>query len=238
MTLKPHKEVVVVAGVGEGTGAAIVRKFAAEGCSVAMLARSEAFLHRLADESTGLPGPLMSLPCDIADPARVQEVFGHVRKAMGLTTLLVNHASGGSWNGLMDTNLANMEHAWRVSVLGAFNCCKAAVPQMLEAGRGTIIFTGATSSIRGRAGALDFTTAKFGVRGLAWSLAAEFTARGIHVAHAIVDGVIETPHSGHDGGPTLTPEAIADAYWAISRQDPRAWTWEFDLRPRGEAFFE
>src|SRR5690606_12615982 len=98
------------------------------------------------------------------------------------------------------------------------------------------IFTGATSSIRGRSGAIAFSSAKFAVRGLAWAMAAELGPRGIHVAHVIIDGVIDTPHSS-DPLP-LSPKDIAEAYWNLAQQAKSAWTFELDLRPAGEAFFQ
>jgi len=114
---------------------------------------------------------------------------------------------------------------------------------MLKLATGTIIFTGATSSVRGRGGAVAFSSAKFAVRGLAQSLAVELWPKGIHVAHVIIDGVIDTPnvrktYKPSADEPLLKPEAIADAYWNLIQQECSAWTLEIDLRPHKEAFFE
>jgi NAD(P)-dependent dehydrogenase (short-subunit alcohol dehydrogenase family) len=113
----------------------------------------------------------------------------------------------------------------------------------LGSGTGAIIFTGATSSVRGRGGAVAFSSAKFAVRGMAQSLAVELWPKGIHVAHVIVDGVIDTPevrkrYKPDAKEPLLKPEAIAEAYWNLSQQDRSAWTLEIDLRPNNEAFYE
>ena len=114
---------------------------------------------------------------------------------------------------------------------------------MLECRAGAIIFTGATSSVRGRGGAVAFSSAKFAVRGLAQSLAVELWPKGIHVVHVIIDGVIDTPnvrkrHKASTKEPLLTPEAIAEAYWNLVQQDRSGWSLEIDLRPNKEAFFE
>jgi NAD(P)-dependent dehydrogenase (short-subunit alcohol dehydrogenase family) len=114
---------------------------------------------------------------------------------------------------------------------------------MLKARTGAIIFTGATSSVRGRGGAVAFSSAKFAVRGLAQSLAVELWPKGIHVAHVIIDGVIDKPggrktQKPSDKVPLLEPEAIADSYWQLIEQDRSAWSLEIDLRPHNEAFFE
>jgi NAD(P)-dependent dehydrogenase (short-subunit alcohol dehydrogenase family) len=114
---------------------------------------------------------------------------------------------------------------------------------MMKRRSGAIIFTGATSSVRGRGGAVAFSSAKFAVRGLAQSLAVELWPKGIHVSHAVIDGVIETPRARKTDKPSdkntlLQHEAIADSYWHLIMQDRSAWSLELDLRPHTEAFFE
>jgi len=143
----------------------------------------------------------------------------------------------------MKTTPDQFERSWRVAVLGAFLCAREAMPDMLKRHRGAIIFTGATSSVRGRGGAVAFSSAKFAVRGLAQSLAVELWPKGIHVAHVIIEGVIDTPkvrktYKPSAKEPLLKPEAIADAYWNLIHQDRSAWSLEIDLRPYNEAFFE
>ena len=148
-----------------------------------------------------------------------------------------------AWKGLLDLSVEEFEQAWRVSCYGAFLCSREALSDMLESGSGAILFTGATSSIRGRDGALAFSSAKFAMRGLAESMAREYWSKGIHVAHIVVDGVIDTSsvrehfNPGPDE-PLLNPDAMADTYWTLIRQDKSAWTLKIDLRPYGEAFFE
>jgi NAD(P)-dependent dehydrogenase (short-subunit alcohol dehydrogenase family) len=240
MTSKPHKRVAIVAGVGPGLGAALVRKLAKEGCRVGMFARSPEFIAKLAAE-LGPEG--LAVPTDISDPKQVAAGFSKVRQRLGPVEILIAHASGSVGEGLMKTTPDQFERSWRVAVLGAFLCAREAVPDMLKRGAGAIIFTGATSSVRGRGGAVAFSSAKFAVRGLAQSLAVELWPKGIHVAHVIIDGVIDTSnvlrtYKPSANEPLLKPEAIAASYWNLILQQRSAWSLEIDLRPDKEAFFE
>ena len=233
----------VIAGVGPGLGASLVKKFAREGCRVGMLARSSDYVSLAADEAQKEGLEVLAVPADITDPGQVAEAFQTVRASFGPVDILVNHASMAVWKGLLDLSPEEFERAWRVSCLGAFLCSREVVPDMLETGGGTVLFTGATSSVRGRGGALAFSSAKFAMRGLAEAMAREYWPKGIHVAHVVVDGVIDTPavrenYKPAPGEPLLNPDAMADAYWALVQQDKTAWSLEIDLRPHGEAFFE
>ncbi len=215
MTYRKHKCVAIVAGVGPGLGAALVRKLAKEGCCVGMFARSPDFMNQLAAE---LGPQALAVPTDVSDAKQVAAGFRKVRQHLGPVEILIAHASGSVGEGLMKTD-------------------------MLKCGAGAIIFTGATSSVRGRGGAVAFSSAKFAVRGLAQSLAVELWPKGIHVAHVIIDGVIDTTnvrkkYTPSAKEPLLKPEAIADAYWNLIQQDRSAWSLEIDLRPNKEAFFE
>jgi NAD(P)-dependent dehydrogenase (short-subunit alcohol dehydrogenase family) len=241
----------VVSGVGPGLGESIARKFADEGCSVALFARSGEYVADLADD---LPTDAVGVETDVSDPEEVTAGFERVREELGPVDVLVNHASGGSWKGLRDLSADEFEQAWRVSGYGAFCCAKEAVADMLErdgdsedgteggdeAG-GTIILTGATSAVRGRDGALGFSSAKFAARGMAESMARELGPEGIHVAHVVIDGQILTP-SARENEPDrneetfLDPDEIAENYWHLVEQDRSAWTLELDLRPHVEDF--
>jgi NAD(P)-dependent dehydrogenase (short-subunit alcohol dehydrogenase family) len=235
-----RKCVAIVAGVGPGLGAALVRKLVQEGCEVGMFARSPGFIGKLADEL----GPnALAVPTDVSDAKEVAAGFRKVRQQIGPVDILIAHASGSVGEGLTKTTPDQFEQSWRIAVLGAFLCAREAVPDMLKRRAGAIIFTGATSSVRGRGGAVAFSSAKFAVRGLAQSLAVELWPRGIHVAHVIIDGVIDTPkvreaYKLSDKEPLLKPEAIADSYWNLIQQERSAWSLEIDLRPNKEAFFE
>jgi NAD(P)-dependent dehydrogenase (short-subunit alcohol dehydrogenase family) len=237
---KRSERVAIVAGVGPGLGAALVRKLTREGCCIGMFARSPKFIGELAAK---LGEDALAVPTDVSDAKQVAAGFRKVRQRLGPIEILIAHASGPVGEGLIKTTPDQFEQSWRIAVLGGFLCAREAVRDMLKRGTGTIIFTGATSSVRGRGGAVAFSSAKFAVRGLAQSLAVELWPRGIHVAHVIIDGVIGTPkvrraYKPSTKEPLLKPEAIADSYWDLIQQDRSAWSLEIDLRPHTEAFFE
>lgn len=231
----------VVAGVGPGLGAALVRKFVAEGCRVGMLARSRDYLEELQDE-LGEDNAL-AVPADITRDAAVASAFAQVRDRFGPVDILVNHASLSNWKGLMEITPAEFERAWRVTVLGALHCSRVAATDMLTDERGgTILFSGATSSIRGRQGAIDFSSAKFGLRGLADSMARELWPLGVHVAHVLIDGIIDTERvqeqmNPEPDEPMLKPDDIARVYWSLVEQQRSAWSFELEVRPHGEEFY-
>ena len=245
-------QTVVVAGVGPGLGASLVRKFAAEGCSVGMFARSANYLDELEADLGDEAGEVLSVPTDVTDPDAVGAGFEAVREAFGPVDTLINHASGGAWSGLRDISPEGFEDAWRVSAYGALLCSQEALKDMLgdgagggetnevndaSDGRGTILFTGATSALRGREGAVGFSAAKFAVRGMAESMARELSPQGIHVAHVVIDGGILPPNRDVESPEDyLDPDAIADSYWHLTQQDPSAWTLELDVRPHVEEF--
>jgi len=240
MTDKRHERVAIVAGVGPGLGAALVRKLVGEGCRVGMFARSPEFIGKLAAE---LGSHALAVLTDVSDAKQVSVGFDKARRQFGPVEILIAHASGSLGEGLMKTTPDQFEGSWRIGVLGAFLCAREAAPDMIKRGKGTIIFTGATSSVRGRGGAVAFSAAKFAVRGLAQSLAVELWPKGVHVAHVVIDGIIDTPkvrktYKLSANEPLLKPDAIADSYWDLIQQDRSAWSLEIDLRPNKEAFFE
>jgi NAD(P)-dependent dehydrogenase (short-subunit alcohol dehydrogenase family) len=229
-------ETVVVAGVGPGLGASVAKAFAAEGCRVALLARTESYVESLAADLPS-PGDGLAVQADLTDPAAVRDAFEAVREAFGPVDVLVNNASGGAWKGLTDLSVEELDHALGVGVRGGFVCAQEAVEDMLANDGGTVVFTGATSAVRGRGGALAFSAAKFGVRGMAESMARELGPEGIHVAHVVVDGGIRPPDRDvDDPAASLDPDEIATNYVHLAEQERSAWTLELDLRPHVEEF--
>jgi len=228
----------VIAGVGPGLGESLARKFASEGCDVGLLARSAEFVDDLADDLPD-PGDGIGVGADVSDPDQVEAAFDAVRDALGPVDVLVFNASAAAWRGLMDAPLDEFERAFAVNGRGAFLCSREAVGDMLEGDGGTVIFTGATTAVRGRGGAIGFSAAKFAARGMAEDMARELGPEGIHVAHVVIDGQILPP-----GGPApdrgeetyLGPDEIAAEYWHLVEQDRSAWTLELDLRPHVEEF--
>jgi len=216
----------VIAGVGPGLGASLARRFAAEGCRVGLFARSREYIESLADD---LPdaGEGLAVPTDLTDVEQIREGFAAVREAFGPVDVLVNHASAASWTGLTDTTVEEFERAWAVGGRGAFVCSQEAVGDMLETGGGTVIFTGATSAVRSLGGAIGFTAAKFAARGMAMDMAQEFGPEGIHVAHVVIDGQIDTPgvreqFPDRAEDSFLDPDAMARTYWHLVEQDDRS----------------
>ncbi|WP_340102106.1 SDR family NAD(P)-dependent oxidoreductase [Salinibaculum salinum] len=213
----------VVAGVGPGLGESLARKFATEGCQVALFARSEDYIEELADDLPE-PGEGLAVQTDLTDVDQIHEAFAEVRDVFGSVDVLVNHASAASWSGLLNTDVEEFERAWAVNGRGAFVCSQEAVDDMRETGSGTVIFTGATSSVRSLGGTIGFTAAKFAARGMAMDMAQEFGPEGVHVAHVVIDGQIDGPNA-REMAPDradetfLDPEELAETYWHLVEQD-------------------
>ena len=216
-------QTAVIAGVGSGLGASIARTFAEHSCNVALFARSEDYIEELAADLPE-PGDGLAVQTDLSDVEAINAGFETVREEYGAIDILVNHASAAAWKGLTDITVEEFEKAWAVTGRGAFVCSREAVDDMLDSGGGTIIFTGATSAVRSLGGTIGFTAAKFAARGMAMDIAQEFGAEGIHVAHVVLDGQIDTPNlRTRDPDPDveslLDPDSIADTYWHLVEQD-------------------
>jgi NAD(P)-dependent dehydrogenase (short-subunit alcohol dehydrogenase family) len=236
-------DVSVIAGVGPGLGASLARKFAKEGCRLAVLARSSDFLESLSEEIRRRGTEILAIPTDIAEADQVAAAFERIRDQLGPVDVLINNASASGPFGqpFVELTPESFARGWQVGVLGSFLCSQAVVPDMLIKNAGCLLFTGATSSVRG--GAITFSSAKFGMRGLAQALARELWPKGIHVAHIIIDGVIRENESepgteDQNAEPLMNPAAIAEVYWGLVRQDRSTWSMELDLRPHREKFFE
>ena len=220
----------MVVGAGPGLGDALVRRFAAAGMSVAAVSR-----RGVAPQPDGNGDRIRGYAADATLPGQVAATFARIAAELGPPDLVVFNI--GTWDraGILDISTELFERAWRTGCFAGFLVGQAAAAAMLPRGSGTIIFTGATGSIRGSAGFAAFAVPKFGLRALAQSMARELGPKGVHVAHVIVDGMIENSGDG-DPKKSLTPAAIAEAYDALHRQPPSAWTHELDLRPAGETF--
>ena len=236
------KKTAVISGVGPGLGASLVRRFASEGCQVGLLARSPDYIETLAAELQASGTKAIALPTDITNAQIVESSFSRIREELGTVDILINHAGNAAWGEFSELTAEDFYRSWQVCAFGSFLCAQSVVPDMVEKGSGAILFTGATSAIRGRPGAIAFSSAKFAVRGLAWALARELGPKGIHVAHIIIDGVIDTPNVREryplsEDEPLLLPDDIAEAYWGLIQQPRSAWSFELDLRPHNEEFF-
>ncbi len=229
------QKVAFIVGVGPGLGAALARRFAIEGFAVALVARSAAFITELAQELDSLGQKALALTADASAPEQMMAAIARAQRELGSIEVLIHNASSSAGDGLAGTSVEQFEQTWRIATLGAFVCARGIAPAMISAGSGAMLFTGATSSVRG-GGWLAFSSAKFALRGLVQSLARELWPQGIHVAHVVVDGLIGDGRE--DGEPSLDPARMADAYLQLALQDHSAWTLELDLRPHRERFFE
>jgi NAD(P)-dependent dehydrogenase (short-subunit alcohol dehydrogenase family) len=234
----------IVFGVGAsaGLGGALCRRFARAGLSVLALGRTPDKLKPVIDEITRAGGRAAAVQCDVTVERDVLAAFDAAGAA---PKVVVYNAGNAMIRPLLEMDAAFFEEAWRVGCLGGFLVGRESARRMVPAGRGTLIFTGATASLRARPPFTAFAAAKAGLRALAQGLAREFDPQGLHVAHVIVDGMIEgdqllsrfpaaKERAGEDG--MLQPDAIADAYFMLHAQPRSAWTFEIDLRPYRESF--
>lgn len=235
------EKVAAVLGVGPGLGAAISRRFAREGFAVALLARSEGSTVPVREEIERSGGEALAVETDATDAASVARAFERVRDSLGDPEVFVYNAGAFQMGGIMDLSPEDFDTCLKANCAGAFYASQQVLPAMVEQGRGSVILTGATASLRGSANFSALATGKFALRALAQSMAREFGPQGIHVAHTIIDGQIDTPRvrdmsPDRDENTMLSPDAIAEAYWQLHRQNSTAWTLELDLRPAVESF--
>lgn len=223
----------LIVGAGDGLSASLARLFVREGIRVALAARNVDKLAALA-QATGA----VTVACDAGKPDQVAALFDTVDRALGASPdIVVYNASMRMRGPLVDLDPDGVAHCLEVSAFGGFLVAQQAVRRMLPQGRGAILLTGASASVKGYKLSAPFAMGKFALRGLAQSMARELAPQGIHIAHFVIDGAIhhaERPEPSP--GAHLDPDAIARTYLAILRQDRSAWTWEVELRPWVESF--
>lgn len=232
-------QIAVVAGVGPGLGVALVRRFAAEGLTVIAAARNASRLNALKEVRSA--GRMHLHDCDVTRPEEVDALFGRAGALGGQLAIAVFNAGTYEPGRVVDIDAADFERCWRVGCFAGFLVGQAAARVMLAQGKGTIVFTGATASLRGGAGFANLASPKFALRALAQSMARELGPQGVHVTHVVIDGQIRSERYEHllsERGPDslLEPDVIADAYWQLHCQHRSAWTHELDLRPWAERF--
>ncbi len=229
---KPLHETALIVGAGEGLSAALARLFTKSEMRVALAARKTDKLTALCAE-TGA----RAYACDASKRGDVDSLFGAVARNLAAPDIVVFNASYRTRGPLIELDPVEVEKSLMISCYGGFLVGQAAARQMLSRGSGSILFTGASASVKGYVNSAPFAMGKFGLRGLAQSMARELAPKNIHVAHFVIDGGIE--HQGGDArGPDrmLKPAAIAQTYLDIHRQHRSAWTWEIELRPWVENF--
>jgi NAD(P)-dependent dehydrogenase (short-subunit alcohol dehydrogenase family) len=230
-----------VLGVGPGLGAAVARRFAREGFAVALMARREESVAGVREEIESAGGTALAVSADATDLASVAVAFDRLRAELGDPEVFVYNAGAFQMGGILEISPEKFDECFKANCAGAFYAAQQVLPAMVEAGRGTVLLTGATAALRGGARFSALAVGKFGLRALAQSMAREFGPQGIHVAHAVIDGQIDTPRvremsPGREDHTMLSPDAIAETYWQIHSQDRTAWTLELDLRPAVESF--
>ena len=244
----PGSGIVVGVGASAGLGGALCRRFASEGLHVVAAGRTPAKLDALAAEIRARGGALTGVVADTTQAADVARVFDaakqHSARASGAPEIAVYNAGNNRMRPLLEMDDAFFEETWRVACFGGFLVGREAARRMLPGG-GTLVFTGATASLRARPPFTAFASAKAALRALAQGMAREFGPQELHVAHVVIDGGIDGDQlnsripqlkqaRGEDG--MLAPDAIADAFWALHAQHRSAWTLELDLRPYKETF--
>ena len=231
------KRVCVVAGIGPGNGAAFARRFGAEGYAVALLARSSTFSVKVAST---LPEARV-YECDVTDAASVARTFDAVRRELGEVEVLVYNAGSGVWGSVEEASVADFEASWRVNTLGGFLAAKQVIPAMKRAGRGSIVFVGATASRKAGPRSAAFSSAKGAQRSLAESMARALWPAGIHVSLIVVDGVVDLPRT-RERMPDkpdsffIKPDDVAEIGFRLTQQKPSAWSFEVEARPFGETW--
>ena len=231
------KRVCVVAGVGPGNGAAFARRFGAEGYAVALLARSSTFSVKVAST---LPEARV-YECDVTDATSVARTFDAVRRELGAVEVLVYNAGSGVWGSVEEASVADFEASWRVNTLGGFLAAKQVIPAMKRAGRGSIVFVGATASRKAGPRSAAFSSAKGAQRSLAESMARALWPAGIHVSLIVVDGVVDLPRT-RERMPDkpdsffIKPDDVAEIGFRLTQQKPSAWSFEVEARPFGETW--
>ena len=231
----------VILGVGapDGVGGALTRRFAREGLHAIIAGRTQAKIDLVAQQVIDAGGSAEAVLTDVTSEEDQDALFRVVADRGEVGAVLYN-AGNNAIIPFEQLDVETLEAFWRVGCLGAFLAAKRAIPLLKEQGEGSLFFTGASGSLRGRENFAHFASMKAGLRMLAQSLAREFGPAGIHVAHFIIDGVVDgemvrskygdyLDQLGEDGG--LSPDAIAEAYWHVHTQHRSAWTHEMDLRP-------
>jgi NAD(P)-dependent dehydrogenase (short-subunit alcohol dehydrogenase family) len=244
------KPTALVVGVGaeRGLGAALCRRFATGGYHVLVAGRTPAKIEQVARTIAENGGSAEALRIDATDEASITRAFDRATspgEGREPVDLVVSNAGNNQKIDFREVTAAQFEDFWRVGCFSGFLVGREAARRLVPLGRGTIIFTGASASIRGKPGFAHFSAAKAGLRMISQSMAREYGPLGLHVAHVVVDGGINgerlrsrypglVDERGEDG--LLGIEALAETYWHIHKQPRSAWTQEVDLRPYKEAF--
>ena len=239
------KKVALVIGAGDATGGAIARRFAREGYVAAIVRRNADKLEPLVKQIEAEGGAVRAFGVDARKEEQVVGLVETIEREIGALEVAVFNIGANVRFGIRETTARVYFKVWEMACFSGFLMGREAAKVMVPRGRGTILFTGATASVRGRDGYSAFSGAKHALRALAQSMARELGPQGIHVAHTVIDGAIDTEWirsnfpdrykaKEHDG--ILNPDHIAEHYWLLHRQPRDTWTHELDLRPWSESW--
>ncbi|MGH1538771.1 MAG: SDR family NAD(P)-dependent oxidoreductase [Gammaproteobacteria bacterium] len=225
------KPLAIIVGAGEGLGTSLASCFTSAGYQVIGLNRSH---------TQNNSNDILIKQIDASDADSVQQTMDELLKQYGSPNVVIHNPAQLDIKPFLETSTKDFEYAWKSMVLSAINILHAAIPYMLQQGSGTIIASGATASIRSGVNFSAFSSAKFALRGLMQSLAREYQKQGIHIAHVILDGILDTTRSRElhslDPEKMMSTDDVAEAYLQLVLQKPSAWTHELDLRPKTETF--
>lgn len=223
------QKLAIVAGAGPGLGQALVSHLNENGYIAFGLSRT----------LKGLD-PDTSLKCDLTDVGEIKSALKNIICTHGKPDLVIHNATSLVIKPFLETTLDDFEKSWKSIVLSAFNISQVIMPMLVAEGKGTLLFAGATASLRGGKNFTAFSSAKSGLRALSQSLAREFGPQGVHVAHIILDGLLGTQKSFDlhkvDPEKTMNLKEVSEVFLSIAKQPSTAWSQEIDLRPSGEAF--
>lgn len=230
-----ERPVALVTGVGPGTGSAIVRRLAAGGYDVAMLARNA---ERLAAIEAEVPHT-RAFACDVTDEGQLDTTLGAIGREIGSPQVVIHNAVGGAWGNFLEIDPEVLNRNFQVNTMALLHLARRLAPPMIAEGKGAIVVTGNTSALRGRANFAGFAPTKAAQRVLAEAMARELGPRGIHVAYVVIDAVIDLAwtrkrYPDAPGDFFIKPSAIADEIWHVLHQDWSAWSFNVEIRPFGE----
>ncbi|OAN75640.1 short-chain dehydrogenase [Sulfitobacter sp. EhC04] len=241
-------KVALLVGAGDAIGAAVARRFADGGYSVAIARRSAESSDELIADIAAAGGIARAYSTDVRDEEQVQKLFETVENDLGPVAVCLFNAGSNVSKPVQETSAKLFFKAWELACFGGFLVGREATRRMAERGAGTMLFTGATASIKGRTGFTAFASAKFALRGVAQAMAREMGPQNIHVAHLVIDAGVNSPAihermraagvdvDAIDPDSLVSTGSVAEAYWYLHNQPRDAWTHELDLRPSVEAW--
>lgn len=239
------EKVALVVGAGNGTGGSVAKRFAREGFTVCVTRRNREKLDPLVSEIQADGGNVHAFGSDTRNEDQVEALIKDIENGIGPIEVAVYNVGGNVRFSILETTSRVYYKVWEMACFGGFLTGREVAKRMVKREKGTIIFTGATASLRGADGYAAFAGGKHALRALAQSMARELGPRGVHVAHVVIDGAIDTEwiaemvperYKLKDQDGILNPDHIADMYWQIYCQPRSTWTFEMDLRPWIEPF--